>query len=264
VEDSAALVRFYDDAYTHAPDAAAAYGRWRALGALGKADHVVVLCAQAGVWAGGHQAGEHGVGGGSFKTLDVGCGDGALLCELHRRGFGGALSGVEITEAAVAIARSRPQIDSVELYDGQHLSAADGAYELGVLSHVLEHVPDPVALLSEVARACRAVLVEVPLEANWSARRAGKRQHAAEVGHLQRLDRRAVRTIVARAGLSIAAELDDPLPLEVHRFFAVSSRGRAAASAKWAVRAGSHRLAPGLARRLFTVHYACLCVAPES
>jgi SAM-dependent methyltransferase len=264
VEDSAALVRFYDDAYTHAPDAAAAYGRWRALGALGKADHVVALCAQAGVCAGGHQAGEHGVGGGSFKMLDVGCGDGALLCELHRRGFGGALSGVEITEAAVAIARSRPQIDSVELYDGLHLSAADGAYELGVLSHVLEHVPDPVALLSEVARACRAVLVEVPLEANWSARRAGKRQHAAEVGHLQRLDRRAVRTIVARAGLSIAAELDDPLPLEVHRFFAVSSRGRAAASAKWAVRAGSHRLAPDLARRLFTVHYACLCVAPGS
>jgi hypothetical protein len=26
------------------------------------------------------------------------------------------------------------------------------------------------------------------------------------------------------------------------------------------VRAGLHRLAPPLARRLFTVHYACLCV----
>ncbi len=259
MEDSAALVRFYDDAYTHEPDAAAVYGRWRALGALGKADHVVALCARAGIWPGGHGADER-----SFKTLEVGCGDGALLCELHRRGFGGALSGVEITEAAVAIARSRPQIDSVERYDGLHLPAADGAYELGVLSHVLEHVPDPVALLGEVARACRAVLVEVPLEANWSARRAGKREHAAEVGHLQRLDRRAVRELVARAGLSVAAELEDPLPLQVHRFFAVSSRGRAAASAKWAVRAGSHRLAPGLARRLFTVHYACLCVAPAS
>ena len=260
MEDSAALVRFYDDAYTHEPDAAAAYGRWRALGALGKADHVVALCARAGIWPGGREAGGREAGGDPFKTLDVGCGDGALLCELHRRGFGGALSGVEIAEAAVAIARSRPQIDSVERYDGLHLPAADGAYELGVLSHVLEHVLDPVALLSEVARACRAVLVEVPLEANWSARRARKREHAAEVGHLQRLDRRAVRAIVARAGLSIAAELDDPLPLEVHRFFAVSSSGRAAAGAKWAVRAGSHRLAPGLARRLFTVHYACLCV----
>ncbi len=269
MEDSAALVRFYDDAYAQEPAAAAAYGRWRALGAVGKADHVIALCARAGVgegWPGTSEPGTAGPGtgepgaSGPRSTLEVGCGDGALLCELRRRGFGGALSGVEITDAAVEIARSRPQIDSVERYDGLHLPAADGAYELGVLSHVLEHVPDPAALLREVARACRAVIVEVPLEANWSARRAGKREHAAEVGHLQRLDRRAMREIVARAGLSIAAELEDPLPLEVHRFFAVTPRRRAAASAKWAVRAGSHRLAPPLARRMFTVHYACLCV----
>ena len=252
MDDPAALVRFYDDAYTQEPAAAALYARWRALGALGKADHVIALCRRAGIGAGGDR----------FKTLEVGCGDGALLCELHRRGFGGALSGVEITEAAVAIARARPQIDSVELYDGLHLPSSDGAYELGVLSHVLEHVPDPVALLKEVARACHAVLVEVPLEANWSARRAGKREHAAEVGHLQRLDRQAVREIVAGAGLSIAAELDDPLPLQVHRFFADTPPQRVAASAKWAARAGLHRLAPALARRVFTVHYACLCLPP--
>lgn len=265
MEDSAALVRFYDDAYSQEPAAAERYGRWRALGARGKADHVIALCARAGVGEGAPAAGEPaagapGAGGHRFRTLEVGCGDGALLCELRRRGFGGALSGVEITDAAVAIARSRPQIDSVERYDGLHLPAADGAYELGVLSHVLEHVPDPAALLREVARACRAVVVEVPLEANWSARRAGKREHAAEVGHLQRLDRRAMREIVARAGLSIAAELEDPLPLEVHRFFADTPRQRAAARARWAVRAGLHRLAPALARRLFTVHYACLCL----
>jgi SAM-dependent methyltransferase len=246
VEDSAALVRFYDAAYSQDPAAAARYARWRALGALGKADHVLALCERAGARP--------------ASTLEVGCGDGALLCELRRRGFGGALSGVEITEAAVAIAGARAEIDAVELYDGLHLRATDGAYELGVLSHVLEHVPDPATLLREVARACGAVVVEVPLEANWSARRAGKRVHAAEVGHLQRLDRAAIRRIVADAGLSIAAELEDPLPLEAHRFFAITPRQRAAASAKWATRASLHRLAPALARRLFTVHYACLCL----
>jgi SAM-dependent methyltransferase len=252
VEDSAALVRFYDDAYSREPGEAAVYARWRALGALGKADHVVRLCARAGVWAGGHPV----------STLEVGCGDGALLSELHRRGFGGRLAGVEITQAAVEIAGARPEIESVELYDGAHLPAADGAYELGVVSHVLEHVLDPAALLAEVARACRATLVEVPLEANWSARRAGKREHAAEVGHLQRLDRDAMRETVKRAGLSIAAELDDPLPLEVHRFFAADARERARADVKWGARAALHRLAPALARRLFTVHYACLCLPP--
>ena len=244
--EPAQLVRFYDDAYSQEPAQAAQYARWRALSAVGKADHAIALCARAGMRP--------------ASTLEVGCGDGALLCELHRRGFGGRLSGVEITEAAVAIARDRPEIDSVALYDGLHLPASRGAYDLGILSHVLEHAPDPPALLAEVSRACRAVLVEVPLEANRSARRERKREHAAAVGHLQRLDRSAARGIVARAGLSIACELDDPLPLEVHRFFAATRAARLASWARWLLRAGLHRLAPSLARRLFTVHYACLCL----
>jgi SAM-dependent methyltransferase len=251
VQDAEELVRFYDEGYTRDPAEAALYARWRALGAVGKADHVLELCTKAGV----------GVGG---QTLEVGCGDGALLSELHRRRFGGRLSGVEITQAAVDIARERAEIDSVELYDGSHLEVADGTYELGILSHVLEHVPDPPALLAEVARACRAVLVEVPLEENISAKRASKREHADEVGHLQRLSREGARLIVARAGLRIACELEDSLPLEVHRFFANTRAQRASASAKWAVRVGMHRVTPVAARRLFTVHYACLCLPPQA
>ncbi len=253
MDDAAQLVKFYDDAYTgQSPAQAALYARWRALGALGKADHVLALCARAGLRAGGHP----------INTLEIGCGDGALLCELHARGFGGRLSGVEITRAAVDIARERSQIDAVELYDGSRLPAGDGSYELGILSHVLEHVGDPAALLAEAARACGAVVMEVPLEANVSARRAVKREHAEEVGHLQRLDRAGARAIVARAGLQIACELEDPLPLSVHLFFATTPPARARAGAKWALRVGLHRLAPGLARRLFTVHYACLCLPP--
>jgi SAM-dependent methyltransferase len=246
VSEQAELVRFYEQGYSQSPEQAQTYARWRALGAVGKADHVLALCARAQVRP--------------ASTLEVGCGDGALLCELHDRGFGGRLSGLEISDAAVAIARERTQIDSVECYDGSHLPQADGSEQLGVLSHVLEHVPDPAALLREVARVCGAVLVEVPLEANVSARRSGKREHAAEVGHLQRLDRDSARAIVARAGLSIACELEDPLPLSVHRFFATDSRARALATVKWALRSALHRIAPALARRLFTVHWACLCL----
>ncbi len=251
MQDAEELVRFYDEGYTQAPADAALYARWRALGAVGKADHVLALCSRAGLSAGGHP----------INTLEVGCGDGALLCELHRRGFGGRLAGVEITQAAVEIAREREEIDSVELYDGLRLPAPDGTYDLGILSHVLEHVPDPPALLAEVARACRAVVVEVPLEDNLSARRTSKREHADEVGHLQRLSREDAREIVAHAGLRIAGELEDPLPLAVHRFLTpVATSARASATAKWGLRAGLHRVAPSLARRLFTVHYACLCL----
>ncbi|HEY4428407.1 MAG TPA: class I SAM-dependent methyltransferase [Solirubrobacteraceae bacterium] len=248
MSDSADLVAFYDDAYSTGRSEAELYSRWRALGAVGKADHVIALCRRVGI--------------APSSTLEIGCGDGALLSELHRRGFGGRLSGLEITDAAVRLARERPEIDAVDRYDGLHIAAPDGAHDLGLLSHVLEHVADPAALVREAARTSRAVLFEVPLEANWSARRPRKREHATEVGHLQRLDLAAARAMIAGAGLSRAGELEDPLPLAVHRFFAATATGQAAASARWAVRASLHRASPGLARRLFTVHYACLCLPP--
>jgi len=250
MEGSTDLARFYARAYSQAPADAARYSRWRALGALGKADHVVALCALGGVRP--------------ASVLEVGCGDGALLSELQRRGFAERLAGVEIAQEAVAIARARPGIAAVELYDGTRLPFAARAFDLGILSHVLEHVPDPSALLREVARVCAAIVVEVPLEANWSARRAAKREHAAEVGHLQCLDRAGARQIVARAGLVIGAELEDPLPLRAHTFFAATPAARATATAKWGLRSTAHRLAPPLARRAFTVHYACLCQQPAA
>lgn len=242
------LQAFYDRAYSSEEDRGQLYARWRALSATGKADHVIALCTRAGI--------------APASTLEVGCGDGALLAELHARGFGGRLRGVEITQAAVDIAARRAEIDSVELYDGEHLQAASRQYDLGLASHVLEHVPRPAALLREIGRACRAVVVEVPLEDNLAARRSAKRTHASEIGHLHRLSRPAMATIVSEAGLRVAAELTDPLPRSVHAFFAQGRRDRAAATAKWFVRAGVHRARPTAAQRLFTVHYACLCLPP--
>jgi SAM-dependent methyltransferase len=246
MDPAADLVAFYDDSYSREGADAERSGRWRALSAIGKADHVVRLCREAGV---------------APRTIvEVGCGDGALLSELHARGFGEQLSGFEITDAAVAIAAERPHLHAVARYDGEHLPVADGTYDLGILSHVLEHVPDPAALLREVGRACGAVVVEVPLEANVSARRASKRVGEAEVGHLYELDRAAVTQLVQAAGLRVAAQLDDALPLAVHRFFADGSAARARATVKWGVRAGLATASPPVARRLFTVHYACLCL----
>jgi SAM-dependent methyltransferase len=242
--DTDELADFYEETYTSAPEEAARHSRWRALGAVGKADHVVDLCRRGGLLP--------------RRILDVGCGDGALLTELRGRRFGERLVGVEIAPAAVQLARQRSQLDAVELYDGSHLPFAEGSFDVAVLSHVLEHVHDPPALLAEAARVAGAVLFEVPLEHNWSARRGRKRAHAAEVGHLQRLDRRAARAVAAAARLRVIAEIEDPLPLAVHLFFADSSSARAAGIARWALRTGTHRAAPALARRAFTLHYACL------
>jgi hypothetical protein len=123
---------------------------------------------------------------------------------------------------------------------------------------VLEHVPEPTSLLREAARVAPAVLVEVPLEDNRSARREEKRAEAARIGHIQFFDRAAIHSLVRVAGLRIAAEVSDPLPYAHHAFFAETRGERATAAAKTGVRRAAWQVAPRLAERLFTVHYACL------
>jgi SAM-dependent methyltransferase len=239
-EDPAA---FYRAGYAERdPAEAARLGRWRALGASTKARHVEVLCERVGLRPG--------------SVLEIGCGDGALLERLGTGGFAPVLDGVELSETAIALARARtiPGARRLEAYDGAHVPADDGAYDLAILSHVLEHVPDPVPLLAEAARVAPWVLVEVPLEANRSAARPAKRAEAARIGHLHALSRRSVARWLAATGLEPRAELSDPLPFPHHAFF--GDRRRAAV--KWALRAAAWRVAPRTAERAFTVHYAVL------
>src|SRR3954454_14997375 len=178
------LSGFYDSAYARGGERHAA---WRELGARGKADHVVELASSAALGPVG-------------SVAEIGCGDGALLAELSSRGFGSSLHGFDISATAVELARDRG-VGTVAVFDGVSLPVADSSFDLGVLSHVLEHVPEPLPLLREAARACRGLIVEVPLERNASASRPAKRASSSEIGHLAALDRSAVRALVADAGL---------------------------------------------------------------
>ena len=168
------------------------------------------------------------------------------------------LDGFELSPPAAEIARARGVARQVEVFDGEEVPAADGAYDLAVLSHVLEHVPEPMSLLREAARVAPAVLVEVPLEDNRSARRDEKREEAARIGHIQFFDRDAVHALVRVAGLTVTAELSDPLPYAHHAFFAATRGERATAALKAGVRTAAWRIAPQPVEKLFTVHYACL------
>jgi SAM-dependent methyltransferase len=247
VPDAPDLAAFYEAGYSLADRAEGErMGRWRALGARGKAAHAVALCSR--------------VGFSPDSLVEIGCGDGSLLAELAARGHAARLDGFELSAPAAEIARGRgiPGAGRIEAFDGARVPAADGAYDFAVLSHVLEHVPDPAALLGEAARVADRVLVEVPLEANRSAARPAKRAEAASIGHIQFFDRAAIRDLCAGAGLSVVAELTDPLPYAHHAFFAATPAARARAAAKALVRRAAWRLAPRAAERLFTVHYACL------
>ena len=222
------------------------FGEWRALCAQGKADHVAELV--------------RALPEPPSVVLEVGCGDGGLLSALAARGVGERREGVDISARAVELAAQRPEIAAVRRFDGTTLPYADRACHLGVLSHVLEHVPDPVPLLSETARVCEAVIVEVPLEDNRSASRPAAERGREELGHLHRFSRHDVRELAARAGLGVARELADPLPAAIHTFWAAGPPARARALAKAALRRSVFTVAPAAAERAFTVHYACLLV----
>jgi SAM-dependent methyltransferase len=238
-------VASHDAAYSSSAADGLRFGAWRRVTASGKAGRVLRAL---------RRLPETGV-----SALDVGCGDGALLVELGQRRPGWAFAGVEISPAAARIAAVRLPGVRVETYDGDRLPWPDGAFDVGVLSHVLEHVADPPATLREVARVCRLVVVEVPLERNLSAARRSKRAQADEIGHLWRFSRHDLRELIRAAGLSRGEETTATLSRDALRFFAGSARARRAADAKWLVQRALHRCAPAPARHLFTLQYTVVC-----
>jgi SAM-dependent methyltransferase len=227
---------FYEEGYSLSdPAEAELMGRWRALGARSKAAHVRELLDRA------HEQ--------PRTIVELGCGDGSLLVEL---GALATVDGFELSANAARYAAQRGVARRVEAFDGEHVPAVDDAYDLAVLSHVLEHVPDPLPLLKEAGRVAPTVLVEVPLEDNRSARRPAARRLSEGAGHLHAFNRADVHRLVHEAGLAPRHELTDPLSYEMVSFFGSAMKGRL----KWATRTALHRA--GLAERLFTVHYAVL------
>jgi SAM-dependent methyltransferase len=243
------LQDFYEDCYTPGADGAK-YRAWRELGAEGKADHVMDLVARAGRPA-------------PETVCEVGCGDGAVLGVLGRRGFGTRRVGYEISASGVRLAAERDEVDHAAVFDGLTLPDADDAFDLVIATHVLEHVPDPAPLTRELLRVGRAVVIEVPLEANVSARRPAARAASEGVGHLHRFDRRAIRALVEACGGRVVGEVLDPLPRAVHTFGAQTPAARVKGEAKWALRAGMAAV-PAVGERLITMHFAVLAVAGSS
>jgi SAM-dependent methyltransferase len=88
------------------------------------------------------------------RVLDIGCGCGANASEIRRLAPHAHLVGIEPSAPAAKIARDQGFDEVHETYALDWLRASNAApFDAVVLSDVLEHIADPVAMLRELSRA---------------------------------------------------------------------------------------------------------------
>jgi 2-polyprenyl-3-methyl-5-hydroxy-6-metoxy-1,4-benzoquinol methylase len=89
------------------------------------------------------------------RVLDVGCGDGGFLHRMQRLGW--SSTGVDFDPKAIENAHARYGSTLTLLNtDLSHAHFPDDFFDVVTMSHVIEHVPDPVALLVEARRVLKS------------------------------------------------------------------------------------------------------------
>jgi SAM-dependent methyltransferase len=124
---------------------APAHSAWQSLGRA--ASHFRIIRDRVGanvLWLVGQRKG---------RLLDIGCGNGDFLVQMKALGW--EVAGVEPDPAAAAVAQQRlGEVISTGTIESADFGSA--SFDAITLSHVVEHVADPIALLA----ICRSLLTE--------------------------------------------------------------------------------------------------------
>lgn len=153
------------------------------------------------------------------SMLDVGCGEGFAMAYFHRHGW--TVEGLDYSQSGVAA--MNPQCLSA-LTTGdvdtllQHKSCLGQKYDLIWLSNVLEHVPDPIGLMSqmqELLNEAGVLVVTVPNDFSPVQRELIRQGHITEEfwvappDHLSYFDESSLRAVGAVTGYQIQHLIGD-------------------------------------------------------
>ena len=137
------------------------------------------------------------------RLLEVGCGSGKQLEAMAQAGW--IVRGVDFDPQAVAVAHSRGL--DVALGDVRTLELPGASFDAIVMAHVLEHVFDPVGLLTECARLLKpgGKLVSITPNADSLGHRIFRRawRGLEPPRHLVIYTPDGLRLACARAGLAV-------------------------------------------------------------
>lgn len=188
------------------------------------------------------------------SVLEVGCGSGAVLSEVRRRGVGTQHVGVDMADPRAHLQPAAAGLD-IHTYDGRTLPFADQSFDLVYATHVVEHVPDPRGFLAELRRVSKGLIyLEVPCELHMRATRDSL-QRTLDIGHINAYTPEGFALLVQTAKLSIiASDLFDH-SLDVVAFGGPRWKGQV----KHALRSALYGLSRQWASRTFTYHFAVLC-----
>jgi 2-polyprenyl-3-methyl-5-hydroxy-6-metoxy-1,4-benzoquinol methylase len=100
------------------------------------------------------------------SILELGCGEGYVLEAFVQGGVKAELSGVELSERAVRLARERLGTRAtIEHRDARELAANGRSFDMVMMLEVLEHIPEPNQMLDILAELSREwLLLSVPWE----------------------------------------------------------------------------------------------------
>lgn len=140
------------------------------------------------------------------RLLDVGCGDGAFLARM--KSFGWEAVGVELDEKAANVAKTQFDVD-VFIGPLEAAGFAEKSFDAITLSHVIEHVGDPIELLCRCRNLLRKggrVVVTTPNAECLGHRIFREHWRGLEVPrHMMVFSLRTLAQLASEADLSIGA-----------------------------------------------------------